>query len=440
MKQVYHYFLLFLVTAGILITSFTAVARIPRAAIQKNVEKSAVLFTQKEGAFPSTLAGLYSSGMDYYADAVLLDIAWYLEPEHPLESISWAKFYTENRYNYNGFVKNYFIESIKNNLPANQQYLRYWHGSIIFVKPMLMFLDINGIHVVHGLALAVLTIWLMVLLRRKGLWTEGIILLGSMIAVSIWFVPFCMEFVWMFLCMLIASIITVSWTLADQEHRLPALFLIVGMVSVFVDFFTTETLTIAVPLLFVLRIRRRKGRMAGTFKLIGESCILWGVGYVGMWILKWGFAAACLHRNVFPFVRDSIWEHVQSFNQMGMLEMKLKTIANNFSLLFPLEYELIGQILILVFIVIFIVLPVVTNRIRLRSHIVWKWILLYLLVGIIPIIRFLVVSNHSLVHSFFTHRALAAFVMAVGLILLELVEMNPVRNISKKAEPSNESI
>ena len=180
--------------------------------------------------------------------------------------------------------------------------------------------------------------------------------------------------------------------------------------------------------------------MTGTFKLLGESCILWGVGYVGMWMLKWGFATVCLRQNVFPFVRDSIWEHVQSVNQMGMLEMKLKTIANNFSLLFPLEYELIGQILIRVFIVIFIVLPVVTNRIRLRPHIAWKWILLYLVVGIIPIIRFLVISNHSLVHSFFTHRALAAFIMAIGLIMLEFVEINPVRYFSKKAGPSNESI
>ena len=169
MKAAYRYFILFLLTAGILITSFIAVAKIPRNAIQRNVEKSVEYFSKKVGAFPSTFVGLHSSDMDYYADAVLIDIAWYLEPEHPLESISWAKFYTENRYNYNGFVKKYFIESIKKNLLANQQYLRYWHGSIIFVKPLLMVLDINGIHVVHGLALVVLTIWLMILLRRKGL-------------------------------------------------------------------------------------------------------------------------------------------------------------------------------------------------------------------------------------------------------------------------------
>ena len=440
MKAVFRYFLLFLLTAGILITAFIAVAIIPRVAIQKNVEKSAALFSQKEGAFPSTFAGLNSSGMDYYADAVLLDIAWYLEPEHPLESISWAKYYTEDRYSYNGFVKEYFIESIKKNLPANQQYLRYWHGSIIFVKPMLMFLDINGIHIIHGLLLLVLTIWLMMLLKRKRLRVESIILLVSMIAVSIWFVPFCMEFVWMFLCMLVTSIITVIWTSSGQEKWLPALFLTVGMTSVFLDFFTTETLTIAVPLLFMLRIRRRKGQKAGTFKILGESCILWGIGYVGMWTLKWGFAAVCLRQNIIPFVKDSVWEHVQSFEQMGMLEMKIKTLANNFRLLFPLEYGLIGQVLILLLIAAFIVFPVITDRIRLRLHIDRIWILWYLLVGIIPIMRFLVISNHSLVHSFFTHRALAAFVMALCLIILELVEMNPGRNTKNKAVQSNESM
>ena len=291
-----------------------------------------------------------------------------------------------------------------------------------------MLLDINGIHIVHGLAISVLTILLMVLLRRKGLRAESIILLVSMIAVSIWFVPFCMEFVWMFLCMLVTSIITVLWTSSSHEKKLPALFLIVGMTSVFLDFFTTETLTIAVPLLFALRIRRRKGLKAGTFKMLGKNCILWGIGYVGMWILKWGFAAVSLHQNIIPFVKDSIWEHVQSFEQIGMLEMKLRTIASNFRLLFPLEYGLIGQILILLLIAACIAVPVITNRIRLRPRIDWIWILSYLIVGIIPIVRFLVISNHSLVHSFFTHRALATFVMALCLIILELIEINPGRN------------
>ncbi len=440
MKAIIRNIVIFLLTAAMLIIAFIAVAKIPRQAIQKNIEKSAEAFSKKDGAFPTAFAGLLSSKMDYYADAVLLDIAWNLDPEHPAESISWAKYYTEDRLNFNGFVKEYFVKSIQNHLSANQQYLRYWHGSIVLVKPMLMFLDINGIHIVHGLALAGLIIWLMVLLRRHGLWSEGILMLLSMIAVSIWFVLFCMEYVWMFLCMLVTTIITVSWACSGQEKRLPSLFLVVGMMAVFIDFFTTETLTIAVPLLFLLRIRRRNGKMEGTFKLLCENGILWGIGYVGMWTLKWGFAAMCLHQDVLPFVRDSIWEHIQSAEQMGMLEMKLKTIASNFGLLFPMEYGLIGQILILVSIVAFIVFPVFTDRIRLRCHIAWKWIMWYLMVGFIPMMRFLVISNHSLVHSFFTHRALAAFVMALGLIILELIEINPERTISKKVELSNEPI
>ena len=440
MRTLCRYILLFLFTAAILIISFIAVAMIPRNLIQKNVEKSAEYFSKQEGAFPTTFAGLHSSDMDYYADAVLLDIAWYLDPENPVESISWANYYTEDRYSYNGFVKEYFVESIKNNYPANQQYLRYWHGSIIFVKPMLIFMDINGIHIVHGLLLSALMIWLTVLLKRKGMLAEAIAFLASMIAVSIWFVPFCMEFVWMFLCMLIASIITISKTFLDQEKRLPALFLIVGIVSVFIDFFTTETLTCAVPLLFMLRIRKKKGKKDGTLKIVCESCLLWGIGYVGMWMLKWGFAAVSLHRNVLPFVKDSIVEHVQTYNQMGIVEMKFNTILSNLRLLFPLEYGLIGQILILLLIILLIVLPVATDKIRLRLHIEWECIIYYFAIGMMPVLRYLVISNHSLVHSFFTHRALASLVMSLCLVVLELIEINPNSNSKTKVVPSNETI
>ena len=417
-----RYIALFLLTAVILISSFIAAARIPRSAIEKNTVRSAEQLSQKAIAFQTTFAGLESSKVDNYADAVLLSIAWHMDPAHPLQSIAWAKYYTEDRYDYNGLVYEYFLHGIQENKPANQQYLRYWHGSIVTLKPLLLFLDLGGIHAFHGLLLIALTVWLVTLLVGKGYGKEAICLLISFIAVDVWFVPQCM-----FLCTLAASLITVYWTIGGKERKLPDLFLIVGMIAVFLDFFTTETLTIAIPMLLMLRIRKNAGKEKGNISLLISCCLLWGAGYIGMWLMKWGFSAMVLHRNVMPYVQHSIVEHVQNMRGTTVLTMKLRTLAANIKLLFPLEYGLYGKILLLILIAVFVAYPVLTDRIRLCSACKWKWIVLYLCAGSLPILRFLIISNHSLVHAFFVHRALASTVMAAGMISMEILQKNNLK-------------
>ena len=435
MKHFIRYVFVFCMTAALLISLFLAVAAIPRHAIQENVRTSAEYLSKQKGAFPSIFLGLSSSSMDYYADAVLMDIAWYLDPAHPVESISWAKYYAEDKFNYNGFVKRDFLNSVTKEISPNQQYLRYWHGSIVLVKPMLILWDIRGIYVVHGLAILLLMIWLIRLLYQQNCRSEAIAFLISMVAVSIWFVPICMEYVWMFLCMLITSIMTVKLMRARREQWLPVLFLVTGMVAVFLDFFTTETMTLAIPLLFMIRIRKREGLQEGTWRAVFTNTILWGIGYIGMWILKWGFAAFCLHQNVLPFIRESVWEHLRSESNMTFLEMKRQTVSRNIHNLFPLEYGIIGQVFIIIMIILVVVLPVLRDRIRLKPVFNWYWIALYTFAGLIPIARYLVISNHSYVHAFFVYRALASTVMASCLIITEFVKRNPSKRSETKVVP-----
>lgn len=59
-----------------------------------------------------------------------------------------------------------------------------------------------------------------------------------------------------------------------------------------------------------------------------------------------------------------------------------------------------------------------------KKHIQKKWLLLYLIIGMVPFLRFVVISEHSAVHAWFTYRALAASVMAFILLFYELVDFN----------------
>lgn len=428
LKRVAQYAVVFIVTAFILIAALVGVAKIPRESIYKNVEKSALYLQKKQGAFPITTLGLLCSSADYYADGVLLCIAYNLDPSRPAESVAWSRFYTKDRYDYNGFVKKYFPASVLKHLPANQQYLRYWHGSIAIVRPLLLLWDLTGmLHFLTAVLIA-LMIWLSLLLTRNGMKGEAIAFGVSMAAVSIWFVPLCLEYIWMFLCMTGASILIIKLSLRDQYKHFGRIFLVIGMIAVFLDFFTTETITLLIPLLFAMRIRNRREIRDGNWKLCLSCSVLWGIGYVGMWVMKWIFASAVLGMNVMPYVNSSISEHLGVDGRMSMPVLWVLSITRCFNKLFPFSYKLPGKITMILLIIVFIVYPVYTNRVELRTQIRKDMVKLYLTLGMIPFVRFLVISFHTYEHSWFVYRALAATVLALCFTIMEIV-------VKKEPEP-----
>ena len=79
-------------------------------------------------------------------------------------------------------------------------------------------------------------------------------------------------------------------------------------------------------------------------------------------------------------------------------------------------------------IIVFIVYPVYTNRVELRTQIRKDMVKLYLTLGMIPFVRFLVISFHTYEHSWFVYRALAATVLALCFTIMEIV-------VKKEPEP-----
>lgn len=424
LKLFLRYIAIFIITAAVLISSLLLVSLIPREKIQKNMEKSAAYLQQKGAAFPFTVIGVGCSHADYYADAVLLNVAFYFEREHPAESVSWAHFYSEDKYDWNGMVTDYLSFAVKNQPEPNQQYLRYWHGSLVIVRPLLIWLSISAIYKLLGGLLWILLGSIVILLIRKGFRKEAVAFILAMIAVSVWFVPVCLEYTWMFLVMAITTLIVIRFSLKQEFDKMPGLFLCVGMITVFLDFFTTETITLLIPLLFMSAIRHKQNSDPPHWISVVHCSALWGTGYIAMWMTKWIFATVVLKQDVMPFVRNSITEHLGTDNRLSLVQLWCKSIRNNIHTLSTLNYGMIGAALTILLFFCLIFLPVVLNKITLKKHIQKEWGMLYLLIGMIPYLRFIVLSGHSAVHSCFTYRAQAASIMAFIFAFYELVDFN----------------
>ena len=309
----------------------------------------------------------------------------------------------------------------------NQQYLRYWHGSAGVMRILHTLLNIKQIYVWHGILLVVLFAILTFLLIRLRCTLYAVLLGISLIAVSIWYVPFSLEYTWAFLCMFIFSIAAVVMTGKGKDKHMGVLFLLSGMVTIFLDFLTTETVSLMIPLMLTLIIRKKRteGTNICKYNLKTEviysirSTVLWGIGYAGMWVMKWITASVVAGENVMPYVTEHIEERMAGdLGEISLLSYLWLSIKRNVTCLFPLDYGLTGAIIAGILFVVMLYFIYVYHK----KTIDWKCIILFLVLGLVPYIRFLVMRNHSVIHYFFVHRALCISVFSFLVSAAEVID------------------
>ena len=145
MRTVLKYILVYVIIVGLCTAAMTCVALIPKENIRNRLEQSAEYLTIHKNHFPHHLiTGIDSSGVDEVADANLLNIAYFLDAEHPLVSVMRCDCYFTSR-NHNGML----LEAVKGDVQPNVQYFRYWHGSLLFVRPLLLIWNIQQIYIFH---------------------------------------------------------------------------------------------------------------------------------------------------------------------------------------------------------------------------------------------------------------------------------------------------
>ena len=405
----------FIVTAVCMVGLLVTVAMIPRETIRPNMEESAEFFCNR-ALFGHVIRGIKSSCIDRYSDAILLNIAWHYDEDHPLKSTMWSGYYDDPDLNSNRDL----AYSVSENEPSNTQYIRYWHGSNTIVRSLLTIMPVSGIYTWNAVWLIIFTAILIYLLIRKKAFVPFFALVAGLILTSSWFVPLSLEYTWTYPVMLVVSCL--AWKLGHKKKRkcYTVLFLCSGMVINFLDFLTTETLTLTVPLLLLVWADREDS-IKSAVKASGS----WLCGYAGAWILKWGLASIVLRENAMPYITGHIHEWLikrEGLSSNPFL-VSFTALARNLKCLFPFEYGWIGLIIGICLVLLYVYLAYVYRG----KNYDRKRVVLYLLIGIIPYIRYIVLHNHAHVHCFFTYRAQLGTVVALVLILEELGSLDAIK-------------
>ncbi len=409
----------FAVGVAALLAALVSVALIPKSAIRENVIRSAEYLREDE-LFPCVIEGQEYSRLDRYADAILLGIAWQYDDKDPLRSVMLSSYYDDQEHN----EAEDLYDAATGGISANKQYLRYWHGSILLVRPLLTIFSIKGIYIFNGVCLALLTILLLISLFRTGGRLPALGLIGGLALTFSVFVPLSLEYTWMFLLTMIFALVVV-----EKERRGHGVsgtcFMVFGMLASYFDFLTTETLTLTVPLLLMLWAegkRKEKTDAAGA----ALRMIAWVAGYALCWIMKWLIAGLTLGENVMPYVSGSIVERTTGGNMLylGMEVSPVTAVINNIKCLFPFCFGTAG---IIAGLVICAALLYIAFVYRGKGY-DGKRVAVYAVTALIPFIRYMALTEHACVHYFFTFRALTGTVLAVFLIMGELRAMETIKN------------
>lgn len=432
-KQIALHFVIFIVLLTVFWILLMLSACIPNNAIKKNMLESALVYKEQE-PFSSENGSKWNAISDNYADAILLNISWNMGKDSPLISSLDTWYYDGETLGENAGL---YLSVSEEEIQPNNDYSRYWHGAAMFVRFMHLFTDVRGMKICGFAVMLMLAIVTIGILLRNRHGDLAIALLLSMAAVHIWNVRLSLEYQPSFILGFLFCILYL-WMERKSDLYLTMLSVAGGVSIAFFDFLTTETVILLLPLILVISVRSSENRL-GEFKdnifllVRCESC--WLLSYVGTFFVKWTVTSLVTGNNKFLIAFASAGKRIAGslsgeVHDNSFLRIP-KSVAANLTMLFGGQNRIEwGRVFLGLLITVLLLGSLLYLFYRKSNPTAVK---LLAILGSVVILRYIVLSNHSYLHEFFTYRAMISPIMAVlaGTFLSMQISF-PVRKKGRK--------
>jgi len=416
----------FIVTLGILIGLLYLSACIPKEVFRENLLESAYYLEENEDEFYYFKENDQRTIVDNYADTIVYNIMYSVDPKHRIESLIISPFYSDNA-NPEYQMISILRERIEEEKEIDTVYDRYWHGIQMVLRPLFVFFDIVQIRVLLVgilMLLLALLVWKLWKRNQKAL---AVAMIVSAVLIAYPMVGMCIEYVSTFLIMLLVSLTCLKYY--KEKKVVLNLLLVSGMCCGFFDFLSTETVAIIIPLAIVLCLRQSEDEMDSIFKELGFVAIsgmIWGIGYLGVFVSKWIFSGIVLKENRFTMAL-SMMAYRQgaevAVNNGNGLSQSMEALARNIRLLLGFSHNMEdGTVLIITVVILGIVACFVYLYRKTGKDCILPAILVFL--ACVPVARILILNSHSYQHRYFTYRALFASICCIITAVTKVIDMN----------------
>lgn len=337
--------------------------------------------------------------LDNFTDSLMISQAIYKSDKNPfLASLA------NDRFSYSIsdtrlFIRNY----IENNSSYNIiSYSRYWHGYLIFLKPMLNFFNYYQIRTINLIIQSFLLFITLLLIYKKISIKASLAFLASILIIAPTVIAKSLQFSSIYYITLISSIfILLKIDSSTNIDNIKITFLIIGIFTSFLDLLTAPLLTFGIPMILVLL--KRKNIKIIDFILIG---INWISGYLLMWLGKWILTSIMLQTDIIKLAFKTISSRTSS---MGIVEKisRIDSVIENY------KAGLFKNI-ILINLTVFAVNILLSYK-KLKLNIAWHFLIL---ISTVPVLWFLLASNHTSIHYFYTFRIIMISAFALHCLLI----------------------
>ncbi len=421
-KKIMLHIVVFISTISILWGLLIVTSCIPNSEIQDNLLESALFYTDKD-AFEFGNSGKFNSVSDNYADSILLNVMWNIKSGSPVISSLDTKYYDGEEYG-----ENWGLYQAINGTRPNTDYTRYWHGSVIFIRPLMLFTDVNGVKAVGFTVLLLLIMATVTILIIRKHHFAAVALIFSLIGIQFWNIRLSLEYIPAFVvCFMLCPL----YILLEKKGDIFLTLLSVagGAMIAFFDFLTVETITILVPLILVFIIRTDDNRL-GIFKdnfLLTIKCgMCWGVSYVMTYAVKWTAASIAVGENKFGTAFSAAGVRLYGSteeNVMPIYKQIPAAVAANLSTIFGGTERIEASAVIIGLLSTAFIFGIILYIFR-SSKKNTALTFTILVIMAVPYIRYMVLNNHSYLHEFFTYRAQITVILGLCAILRYNVDMS----------------
>ncbi len=397
LKFFYTYVVLLLVLLGLLVLS----CMIPSRYLRDNIGISIRVF-ETEGIYTKIGPQWRTNVTDNFGDLLMLNTAYSVSSDFPMIS-ALTNIRHEESDNYLLQIEN--LKQVCNDgLTSKVEYSRYWHGYLVYLRPLLVVFSYAEIRV---LLTALLFFSLGVFLYNSWYKTSrtffSSVVLG-LLAVDVLFVGWSIHISGIF----ILSFVVATYMLRTfkQGENLYSIFFVSGILTVFIDLLSAPIFVLGLLLLISAELQNYSAR-----KLL-LNALSWFIGWSGFWLTKWLLVELVIPGSISTAFHNVLLR-TGSLDSVGLAHQEV--IKYNL-------FYLLGNnppVLLTLVVVVFLVVVKFHNF---RRDNLPKIVVLSLL-GLLPYVWYLFAANHAYIHFWFTYRDQFITVACFFLILANVVDL-----------------